>query len=112
MAKIPEYMDRGSRGPAVVVLQAFLSGVTGGEGFVWGEYDACLASRVGDVQAMNGIEPDGNCGPQTRAMFKLAYGFDIEAAWPLIHGPSGFMQPNGIVSIWEPDSQDRIGIIT
>jgi len=66
----PTYLNIGSKGPAVKLLQ-FLLMVQGRNPAIIpdGEYGEQTAKAVCLIQVEAGIEADGNFGPQTRAAF-------------------------------------------
>ncbi len=106
MTEFPEYMQKGSRGPCVTILQAFLAGsALSDERLVFDQhYGEVTASRVKFVQKVLGMtEVDGNFGPATRAAVKDRYHFDFEAA--CVNGLYGFtatefIQLNGLPIYW------------
>ena len=79
--EIPEYLQQGSTGIAVVILQAFLCGLDYGHELAFdGEYGAKTAEAVGRFQKAYNLEVDGNFGPATRRKAKQVFNFDFEAA--------------------------------
>lgn len=81
----PEYLNKGSKGPAVAVLQVFLAGgCYGGDCQVFpnGVYDEATAVAVMNLQvdlAFEGNDVDGHFGPGTRARLKETLGIDMNA---------------------------------
>ena len=80
----PKYLNKGSRGPAVVLLQILLvaMGHNRGKIHVDGDYGEQTAVGVKSLQQEMGIpegECDGNFGPRTRSVFltKTGIGVDI-----------------------------------
>lgn len=76
----PEYLNQGSEGPAVAVLQIMLK--TWGLDqdntlLIDGVYGERTAKAVADLQAEQGVDADGNFGPQTRKAFAKASGIDV-----------------------------------
>ncbi len=100
---IPKYMQRGSRGPHVTILQVFLVAKGVGEGILFDlDYGNKTAAAVVAYQKSMGIDADGNCGPQTRATMREADGFDFEAACESVPGRTEFVQPEGAIALWAP----------
>ena len=99
--EFPKYMQQGSRGPLVTLLQVFLCGVRGSldveiKDLIFdGEYGDVTANLVNAFQVEHGLEADGHFGPATRAVVKEEYGFDFEAAAKTIPGMTSFHQPGG-----------------
>lgn len=85
MAKLfPEYLNQGSKGPAVAVLQIIL--IFGGydpgrEIEVDGDYGSKTTEAVKRLQSnLGGIDVDGNFGPETReALEDFVISFDVNA---------------------------------
>lgn len=80
----PEYLNAGSRGPAVVALQLFLLGGYNAAITPSGDYDEHTVTGVKALQSELGLDGvgdgvDGHFGPGTRAELKRQYGFDIDA---------------------------------
>ncbi len=105
---IPKYLEKGSKGPAVVPLLAFLVGW----GFGWCEVpDGFKADdELGELgmkliakyQEDNGLSVEGGCGPQMRANL-LDHGFDFElAACSAGSDLTTFVQPDGTKVEWSP----------
>jgi peptidoglycan hydrolase-like protein with peptidoglycan-binding domain len=76
----PEFLDKGSRGPAVAVLQLLLKI----QDFdleqtivVDGDYGDMTAAGVQRLQEYLQIEQDGNFGPATREAFQVEFAFDL-----------------------------------
>ena len=100
--EFPRYMQKGSSGPHVAVLQIFLFGAGWGKkGLVpnW-TYDEVTAEAVRTLQRVCGLDPDGNFGPMTRATVQKSYGFNFEQACRVIPGGTTFVQPEGPPLIW------------
>ena len=104
--KFPEYMQKGSSGPCVTVLQVFLVGAgfyaDGSSSNIvfdkeFGEVTAKVLARWQRVML---IKDDGQCGPETR-YHMLMSGFNFEAACRAIGGEvSFFVQPDGSKVDW------------
>lgn len=64
----PKYLNKGSKGPAVALLQCLLKdrGCNMENIVVDGDYGEQTARGVAELQTLLGIEPDGNFGPATR----------------------------------------------
>ena len=72
------YLNIGSRGPAVVVLQLMLLALRYNPKIVPdGDYGEETAQAVRELQADFELEQDGNFGPNTRAAFRLATLVDV-----------------------------------
>ena len=108
--EIPTYMEKGSKGPAVVVLLSFLNGWAlswgeGGlpEGFQIGdELDMDAMTLVAQYQEDNGLDVDGGCGPQMRTDM-TERGFNFEAAARAAGGATKFVQLDGSYILWAPN---------
>ena len=102
----PPYLERGSKGPIVDKLLVFLTqwakknrrgetgivedGVLGNKGVHW----------LTEYQKASGLEPDGGCGPQTRAQL-LKDGFDFNEEAQNTDGKvSGYVQLDGTTLYW------------
>jgi hypothetical protein len=104
--EFPQYMELGSRGPAVNLVLALLLGWAK----VWGIFDhgvvcdgvyrARSATLMKKFQELNDLESDGGCGPETRKWLKEAFGFDLELAARTSGGDTSFVQPDGEEQIW------------
>lgn len=104
---IPRYMEKGSKGPHVALLQAFLAGKFGVDNLVIdGDYGDVTAGLVKKFQHGNRLEKDGNCGPKTRETMKTR-GFNFEIAATAIPGTTGFVQPDGTKIEWSPEVETR-----
>jgi peptidoglycan hydrolase-like protein with peptidoglycan-binding domain len=76
------YMEKGSKGPAVAVLQIIL--ITSGWGFDYGvvidgDFGERTEQALMGFQRSTGLEADGKCGPMTRAKLSEITGVDINA---------------------------------
>lgn len=103
--EVPKYMQQGSKGPCVTVLQVFLAGVLGGQDLVFDQhYGEVTANKVRVLQdALGMTEKDGNFGPATRAATKDRYGFDFElACQDGLYGfqATEFIQPDRLPVFW------------
>lgn len=107
---VPQYMQKGSKGPHVSLLHAFLCGNgSSDEQIIFdNEYGNVTAAAVAEFQTMNGLEIDGNFGPATRAAAKKNYNFDFEAACECVPGMTEFVQPDGSVIRWWPGTAEKI----
>jgi hypothetical protein len=106
---IPKYMEKWSKGPAVVVLLSFLVGWT----IEWSKLP--LDFKIGDelddggmklvalYQTKSGISIDGGCGPEMRGDM-LSQGFDFESAARANGGTTFFVQVDGTNIPWSPES--------
>ena len=105
--EIPLWMNEGSHGPHVVLLQTFLFGARFSNSLVLdGEYGSITACRVADLQRFLGMDRDaitGNFSQATRTAVNEKYGFDFEGACLKIPGITRFVQSDGTVIIWEPN---------
>ncbi|MFA5173448.1 MAG: peptidoglycan-binding domain-containing protein [Candidatus Paceibacterota bacterium] len=96
MDKIPEFMNMGSFGVCVGLLQIFLCGLQLGKELIFdGHYGEKTAEAVSKWQEKEGIEADGNFGPESRKRAKESYGFDFEAVCLNTPGVTFFLQPDG-----------------
>ena len=103
--EIPRYMNQGSEGPHVTLVQVVLCGVGMGEHMTFdGYYSHLVAAKVKRMQELLHIEADGNFGPVTRQAVKDVYGLDFAAACQTIPGVTVFVQPDGQEISWGPDS--------
>lgn len=82
----PPYLNKGSKGPPVALLQCLLKdrGCNSDNIVVDGDYSEETAKGVKELQKTLGIEADGNFGPKTRAAlanerFVFGIGFDVNA---------------------------------
>src|SRR3990167_6287885 len=75
----PTWLNQGSQGRAVTILQVFLAGAGFGSGMVFnGVYDSLTAAHVRNLQAFLGKEDvDGHFGPKTREFVLNRYGIDF-----------------------------------
>lgn len=105
---IPQYMEKDSKGPAVVPLLAFLVGFSYPSreipsGFkVDDELGARGMQLVANYQKENELSVEGGCGPQMRTHL-LADDFDFELAARSVGGTTRFVQPDGTVITWSPE---------
>lgn len=105
---VPKYMQKGSKGPHVTILQAFLCGAGASLDIKFDqEYGNVTAAAVAEFQTTNGFEVDGNFGPATRDAAKNNFGFDFEAACETVNGVTEFVQPDGSVERWWPGAPTR-----
>lgn len=76
----PEYLNKGSKGPACVVLQLLLVALNLNDNIVPdGDYGEQTAIGVRRFQTQNNLEEDGNFGPATRRTFLVVTGIDVNA---------------------------------
>ncbi|MDO8530434.1 MAG: peptidoglycan-binding domain-containing protein [bacterium] len=80
----PKFLNQGSKGPAVTILQAFLWGALDDQEGIEtlipdGDYGPTTARFVSALQENLGIGIDGNFGPETRARVKSVYNYDFDA---------------------------------
>ena len=76
----PTYLNRGSKGPAVAVLQTILKARgcdPQNQIIIDGDYGNMTMLAVQRLQNELGVEADGNFGPQTRAALRERTGLDI-----------------------------------
>jgi len=77
----PEYLDQGSAGAAVVVLQAlFLGSEFEDSDFpieINGLYADSLIKAIENFQEKHSMGIDGNCGPDTRRAIERRFGVDL-----------------------------------
>jgi hypothetical protein len=110
---VPQYMEKGSHGPAVdLVLKylAFLAKIRGvGDQTlpkieIDGDYGNAGVAHMERLQRDLGLEPDGGFGPETRDRLKEVTGTDFEAACLNLEDDleTFFMQPDGKVIRWKP----------
>jgi len=99
VSKMPEFIQKDSKGRIITLIQVVLVMTGFGEGIVFDEnYGPTTAKCVSNFQLANGLVADGNFGPQTRQMVKARYGLDLEAVYKSITKSisiSTFVQPNG-----------------
>ena len=113
---IPQYMEKGSRGPAANIILVFLNvwaSLRLGENQnhhhiqfdgIYGETGSYWMKRF---QEKHGIEPDGGVGPTTRQFLKTTCNFDFELAVRTTGGESVFVQPDRSEIRWAPWSPER-----
>ena len=100
----PAYLNVGSRGPAVAVLQLFLRGGAFNQNreVTVGEYDEETAEGVRNLQkylvnighSVGDDGPDGNFGPKTREAVSKAFGIDFNALpWEVFQGETQAVGP-------------------
>ena len=89
----PKYLDKGSGGPAVALLQCLLidRSCNSENIIVDGEYGEQTAEGVRQLQQNLGVDQDGNFGPATREALKLE-GLDVNEI------PAHVFWPRGTVS--------------
>ncbi len=110
--KFPAYMEKGSEGPAVNLVLAFLIGWARGHAQdihcdgVYGEVGVRWAKEFQGAHATLGLEPDGGIGPKTRGVMKDQYGFDFEAAARSTGGTTIFVQQDGTTKEWSPGAEE------
>ncbi|MFH1236215.1 MAG: peptidoglycan-binding domain-containing protein [Parcubacteria group bacterium] len=78
----PEYLNAGSSGPAVVLLQQLLLAMNYGfanELITDGVYGDQTMEAVKRLQIEIGVVTDGNFGPATREAFKAKKGISVDA---------------------------------
>ena len=103
--EIPGYMQKGSRGPHVTLLQGFLCGVLRGsvtpKQLVYDQdYGEVTVQMVREFQVDHQLEVDGHWGPKTRGVAREEHNFDFEAACKAIYGTSTFVQSDGSKVTW------------
>lgn len=76
----PPFLDSGSKGPAVAVLQALLkqAGYNSTAIIVDGWYGPETEKGVRELQRTIGVEVDGHFGPVTRAAWTKSGGVDVD----------------------------------
>jgi len=76
----PEYLNKGSKGPAVAFLQALLLDRSLNPNIIIdGDYGEETAKGVSELQKELGVEEDGNFGPMTRSALYAQGGIDVDA---------------------------------
>lgn len=78
----PEFLNKGSEGPAVAVLQLILRIAytdVGSELEVDGVYGEKTAEAVKTLQEELGVDADGDFGPATRQVLKEQWSMDVNA---------------------------------
>ena len=104
--RVPGFMNQGSKGPHVTLLQIFLiaRGILNGAEVEFNEvYGPALGRGMAIIQAWGNLDQDGNCGPATRLFLNERFGFDFEAACLAIPGTTRFRQPEGHDIAWSRD---------
>ena len=100
--EFPRYLNKGSLGHHVTLLQVFLAGAGYGEGLVFDrDFGKATALAVQKFQRMNDIADDGNCGPETRQLMKDRYHFDFDAACAATPGFTVCVQGDGTKLLFE-----------
>lgn len=109
---IPTYLEKGSKGPAVVPLLVFLLtwaslfGEEVPEGF---QTDDELGERgmllIAKYQEFEGLTVEGGCGPEMRASLLSRYNFDFELVANSVGGETIFVQPDGQQISWSPEAK-------
>ncbi len=108
---VPKYMNKGSKGPHVTILQTLLCGQCVGWGFnFYQEYDVHTANAVEEFQALHELEVNGNFGPAERDIAKRICSFDFDAACETIPGVTDFVQPDNSVISWWPGPGEKIAV--
>lgn len=106
MRTVPEYMEKGSKGPAVNVLLVFLMAWSHG----LASHELKCDDELGDTgmkwlgffQDQHGLERKGGCGPDTRAKILEKYGIDFDDLVRRTARSTSFVQPDGEVISWHP----------
>lgn len=100
-APVPRSMARGSRGPHVALLRAFLCGMGFGRGLgSYVCYDGAMASKMKILQAEHGLDPTGDLDGATQALLRKKYSFNFRAACRAIPGVTIFLQRSGPPIRW------------
>jgi len=91
------YLQSGSFGPAVVVLQAMLIclGYNSEKIVANGDYGEETKQGVIDFQKAVKLEPDGNFGPNTRAAFLDITGIDVNEIPKIKRKNANYLSPKG-----------------
>lgn len=105
---LPPYLNAGSKGPAVVILQLWLYSEFGLSAhdmglMVDGEYGPItvgVVMRLQDKLGFTDAELDGNFGPKTRAAIKEKWGHDLEAR---LTGSTKYVDQDGTTKVWPPE---------
>ena len=82
MAKLfPKYLDKGSKGPAVAMLQVLLvaRGYNDDNIIVDGDYGDATAEGVRQLQEEFSLEEDGHFGPNSRAALQSDSDVNVDA---------------------------------
>ena len=76
----PEFLNYGSQGPAVALLQCLLKDrELNDKIIVDGDYGPETARGVRELQTQLGVEQDGHFGPETRRVFVEGGGLDANS---------------------------------
>ncbi len=75
----PKFLNKGSDGPAVMMLQSWLLLLGFVEVQMDGYYGDVTAAAVSGLQHNMGVEVDGNFGPDTRKAFLKWHRIDVDA---------------------------------
>lgn len=109
MKVFPPYLDQGSSGPAVSVLQLILAGMFPGLQFVTGTYDVQTTLNVISLQTrlgFTGVDLDGNFGPGTRDALKEQMDIDVSVLeFTDFVGPTDYKSPDGD-GVWPPEDAE------
>jgi hypothetical protein len=93
MQSMPQFMGKGSEGPVVNLLLAFLCGAGYGDDIkLDGIYGDTTEKRLKEFQKKNNLEEDGTFGSETRKHVKDVYGFDFEEACQSMSGTETFIK--------------------
>lgn len=102
--ELPDSMGRGSKGPHVALLKAFLVGVCRAQRIsVTKVYDQETADEISHLQKVHGLKATGVLDADTMALLKKVYGFDFRAFCALVHSVTVFvLGDEGQHVIWAP----------
>ncbi len=106
---VPQHLEKGSRGPAVAILQLFLVFMGYGETSdreeikIDGDFGGVTAQCLADWQGDNKLEANGKCDPATREEMNRSQGhqFNFEDLCLLFPGTTTFVQEGGETTQWE-----------
>jgi hypothetical protein len=102
MQQVPPSMNKGSKGPAVNLLLAFLCGTGYGKDIIFdGVYGDIAEQRLKNFQKRNNLKIDGKFGAETRSCMKEDYDFDFEQACQSIPGKTTFVGGDGETIVFE-----------